>query len=192
MFYAKSAVISPGCYVKGRIEAGNVELKAGRYGDLSSEELEESLLNNGVELKEWQGHTHETLDIRLINTENWNKAEESGSPFRKKKATSRKTGLVRPVLWRRHGEGHQLLIPLGPNSSEALLINTENKGPTGWNDSEKALVRAGYRQKSLILRNRGSGLPESVTFAGSFAGTTGYLDCISGGRRAASTLLEKA
>jgi tRNA U34 5-carboxymethylaminomethyl modifying enzyme MnmG/GidA len=190
VFSAEAAIISPGYYIKGRIKSGKMELKAGRYGDLSSEEMEKSLRRNGVKLREWTGYSPETVDTRLLDYENWNKTAETNPSFNRKREFT-KMAQDSPVLWRKRGEGHQLLIPLGPHGSEAYLLEEGMGPPENCVETRKALVRRGFRQESLILEGGGSGLPASVALAGSFAGETGYLDCISSGRGAASMLLKK-
>jgi hypothetical protein len=56
---------------------------------------------------------------------------------------------------------------------------------------ENATIRMCMEQECLVIEGKGTMLPRTVGFAGSFNGATGYLDCAGDGRARAVELLEK-
>lgn len=190
-FYAKSLVFSPGSYIKGRIQEGHMEMRAGRYGDLSSEELAKDLEDKEIELKEWSGYMPGTIDMRTIDRKCWNIAEQLILSGLSGRCARRCKGKKNTVLWREDNESRQLLIPLGPESTEAYLSSGGERICGEGLEGTIMQVRPGIMHKSMILKEGNHDMIDSVIFAGSFAGATGYLECIRDGRRAAELLLQE-
>ena len=56
----------------------------------------------------------------------------------------------------------------------------------------KETVRRKIEQEYLVMRERGTILPDSVRIAGRFGGARGYLECVKDGRDAAIELFKES
>ena len=66
-YSAKAVVLATGTFLKGRVVIGDVKYEAGRQGEMSSEKLSESLLENGIELERYQTATPPRVDKRTVD-----------------------------------------------------------------------------------------------------------------------------
>ena len=66
-YSAKAVVLATGTFLKGRVVVGDVKYEAGRQGEMSSEKLSESLLENGIELERYQTATPPRVDKRTVD-----------------------------------------------------------------------------------------------------------------------------
>lgn len=66
-FTAKAVVLATGTFLKGLMHIGDKKIKGGRMGELSSEELSDSLVKEGLKLGRFKTGTPPRVDIRTIN-----------------------------------------------------------------------------------------------------------------------------
>ena len=66
-FSARAIVLATGTFMGGRIVIGDYEYKAGRVGELPSEELPQNLIRNGIMISRFQSATPPRVDRRTIN-----------------------------------------------------------------------------------------------------------------------------
>lgn len=66
-FSAKSVILATGTFLNGLMHIGDKKIKGGRMGELSSEELSDSLEKSGLELGRFKTGTPPRVDIRSIN-----------------------------------------------------------------------------------------------------------------------------
>ncbi|MCL5985825.1 MAG: tRNA uridine-5-carboxymethylaminomethyl(34) synthesis enzyme MnmG [Actinobacteria bacterium] len=66
-FSARAIVLATGTFMGGRIVIGNYEYKAGRVGEMPSEDLPRSLIENGIILSRFQSATPPRVDRRTVN-----------------------------------------------------------------------------------------------------------------------------
>lgn len=64
---AGAVVVATGTFLRGRIVMGNIKYPAGRQGEVSSENLSDSLLKLGIELDRFQTATPLRVDKRSID-----------------------------------------------------------------------------------------------------------------------------
>ncbi len=67
-FNSKSVIVATGTFLNGMMYVGSKKIKGGRMGELSSEELSDSLRKLGLQLGRFKTGTPPRIDIRTINT----------------------------------------------------------------------------------------------------------------------------
>jgi tRNA uridine 5-carboxymethylaminomethyl modification enzyme len=68
-FEAKAVIVATGTFMNGLMHIGNSKIKGGRMGELSSDELPESLKQMGLKLGRFKTGTPPRIDFRTINFE---------------------------------------------------------------------------------------------------------------------------
>lgn len=198
VFLARAVIFSPGSYVNGRIWTGKQTIDSGRYGDLGANGLGESLREAGAEMEPRRGTIPEVLDTRKIEAAFWTKVEAIKGLIRGRAGRfggvlrEEPPGEERDVYWRKIGGGTELLLPIGRKTCEAHLLREKCPLHDPEVLSGKETVRRKVEQEYLIMRRRGTTLPDSVRFAGSFAGARGYLECVKDGRDKAIESFEES
>lgn len=66
-YMAKCVILATGTFLKGRVVIGDVKYPAGRQGEVSAENLSESLIKHGIILDRYQTATPPRLDKRSID-----------------------------------------------------------------------------------------------------------------------------
>ena len=66
-FTAKVVILATGTFLKGLMHIGDRKIKGGRMGELSSEELSDSLAKEGLKIGRFKTGTPPRVDIRTIN-----------------------------------------------------------------------------------------------------------------------------
>ena len=66
-FTSKSAILATGTFLRGLMHIGDKKIKGGRMGELSSEELSDSLSEAGLKIGRFKTGTPPRVDIRTIN-----------------------------------------------------------------------------------------------------------------------------
>ncbi len=190
IFTAKKALFAPGTYVGGRIRVGKSVFSAGRYGDLSSDELKKVFEDQGFKLVEWEGKTPQVVDMRRVNMEGWRELPPAGAAIQDIILGRKDIPQVRmKAFWRENQGNICYLFPLSSKTREAQLHQKDGgRAPSGVMD-EKAVVRDSVEHSCLIVGSAAPNPLKGLAFAGKFAGKNGYIECALDGRDKALKLM---
>lgn len=66
-YFASSTVLCTGTFLNGKIVIGDVKYSAGRQGEISSDKLSDSLIQNGILIERYQTATPPRIDKRTVD-----------------------------------------------------------------------------------------------------------------------------
>ena len=81
VYYGKAIVITPGTFLKGVVHIGRYMLEAGRWGEMPSKGLSESLRKIGFKLKRFNTGTTPRIDIKSVDLSELEKDEGYSEPI---------------------------------------------------------------------------------------------------------------
>lgn len=132
-FESKAVIIATGTFMNGLLYIGEKRIKGGRMGELSSEELPESLKKLGFKMGRFKTGTSPRIDIRTLNLEKLEEQPgEKGIPLKFSMRTSNQEVLEKPqlscYLTRTNLKSHKIILE---NLDKAPMYNgsIDSTGP---------------------------------------------------------------
>ncbi|MDO5088382.1 MAG: tRNA uridine-5-carboxymethylaminomethyl(34) synthesis enzyme MnmG [Leptotrichiaceae bacterium] len=132
-FKAKAVVVATGTFLKGLLYIGEKRIKGGRMGELSSEELSDSLKSFGFQMGRFKTGTSPRIDIRTLDLSKLEEQlGETGVPLKFSMRTPDEEVLEKPqlscYLTRTNEESHKIILD---NLDKAPMYNgsIDSTGP---------------------------------------------------------------
>lgn len=132
-FSAKAVIVATGTFMGGLLYIGDKRVKGGRMGELSSEELPQSLKNLGFKMNRFKTGTSPRIDIRTLDlTKLEEQPGETGVPLKFSMRTPVEEVIEKPqlscYLTRTNLESHKIILD---NLDKAPMYNgsIDSTGP---------------------------------------------------------------
>ena len=124
-FSAKAVIVATGTFMGGLLYIGEKRVKGGRMGELSSEELPESLRSLGLKMNRFKTGTSPRIDIRTLDlTKLEEQPGETGVPLKFSMRTPDEEVVAKPqlscYLTRTNMESHKIILD---NLDKAPMYN---------------------------------------------------------------------
>ena len=124
-FSAKAVIVATGTFMGGLLYIGEKRVKGGRMGELSSEELPESLRSLGLKMNRFKTGTSPRIDIRTLDlTKLEEQPGETGVPLKFSMRTPDEEVVTKPqlscYLTRTNMESHKIILD---NLDKAPMYN---------------------------------------------------------------------
>lgn len=153
-YFAKSIIITTGTYLKGKIFIGREVFEAGRMGDLSSNNLSESLKNLGLEMKRFKTGTPARIKKSSIDFSKMEEQKTSDTPLAFSYFSSRKvlTNDYPCYIARTNEKTHEVIrsnISFSPLYGDVKLI--ESKGPRYCPSIEDKVMKFNKNSHQIFL-----------------------------------------
>jgi len=153
-YFSKAVILTTGTYLKGKIFIGREVFHSGRMGDLPSDNLSESLENNGIKISRFKTGTPARIRKNSINFEVMERQDTSEEPLAFSFKTNAKV-LSKDYpcyITRTNSETHNIIrdnIKFSPLYGDVKLI--ESKGPRYCPSIEDKVMKFNKESHQLFI-----------------------------------------